>query len=125
MGESEDEKEPSIIGVFDHILSGGAAVAEEAIESTVDTVTYVPQVAASVVSGVTDAIVPDILPDMDNIDKTVKTADLALRCFIAFSVAGTTLFSLRIVREIGQWRQWFRYRTLVSNRMKKTEEGSK
>ena len=102
---SDKDKEPTVAGVFDRILIGG--------------VTELKKKTANTVSEVTNAIVPDLLPDMQNIDNMVNTANIACYSLIAFSLTGTFLFSMRIIREFGQWRQWYKYRNMLSSRNKK------
>ena len=65
--------------------------------------------AGSLISGVYDTIVPEIIPDMEKVDNMVSVATVSAYSLIAFGVSGTIFFSLKTVRELGQWRTWWRF----------------
>ena len=103
MGNEDDKKEfnddenVSMTRLLDHISFGGASRLKDVTTTT-----------ASEIS----SFVPDILPDKSKIDKMVDTATVAAYALVAFGVTGTLYYSLRTVREFGQWRQWYKYRNL-------------
>ena len=73
----------------------------------------------SLIGDIYNTIVPDldIIPDATKIDRMVDTATLACYSLTAFCISGTAFFSLRIGREIRQWRTWTKYRNIVKNKI--------
>eukprot|EP00795_Rhopilema_esculentum_P017566 gene17566-9197_t len=61
--------------------------------------------------------VPNVWPDMDNIDNLVNVLTITGYAFTAFSVVGTTYFLTRTAREAWQWRTWMRYRKNVTRKL--------
>ena len=83
--------------------------------------------AGSLITGVYDTIVPEIIPDMEKADNMVSVATVSAYSLIAFGVTGTIFFSLKTVRELGQWRTWWKFtRNLTSkNKLATTCSSSK
>ena len=46
---------------------------------------------------------------MEKVDNMVSVATVSAYSLIAFGVTGTIFFSLKTVRELGQWRTWWRF----------------
>lgn len=63
--------------------------------------------AVSTVTNMTDL---DMWPDVDKIDNLVEVWTVVGYSFGVASVLGASYFTLRITREIGQWRSWLRFR---------------
>ena len=85
--------------------------------------------AGSLITGVYDTIVPEIIPDMEKVDNMVSVATVSAYSLIAFGVTGTIFFSLKTVRELGQWRTWWKFtRNMTSknnNKLATTSSSSK
>lgn len=103
MKDSDLDKTDSLTRVLDHIAFGSAAQVGNATERTIKPV-------ANLVSGITDALpLPELLPDASKIDNMVDVATISAYSLIAFSITGTIFFTMKTVREFGQWRQWYRF----------------
>lgn len=116
--KSTNNETPSMTRLLDHIAFGSVRNIQNA---TKDRVSIVPEVASNLVHGITNNIpdiMPDILPDAQKIDKLVVTGTVAAYALTAFGVTGAVYFSMKTVREIGQWRQWYRYRKLLTKTKK-------
>ena len=102
MGNEDDKKEfnddenVSMTRLLAHIAFGGASRLKDVTATTASEIT---------------SFVPDFL-HVSKIDKMVDTATVAAYALVAFGVTGTLYYSLRTVREFGQWRQWYKYRNL-------------
>jgi len=110
----EPGKQPSMTRLLDHIAYGSA---EKIASTTINTTSTGTTYANNILTGITSNIpLPDLLPDVDKIDKMIQTGTYAFYGLIGFSLTGSIYFSLKTVREFGQWRQWFRYRKLLQQR---------
>lgn len=104
----------SVIRLFDRIASGSAETLSSGAGTIIDTTTKVPRYATNVVSGITSNLpLRDLYPDIEKVDKLVETSTYVMYAFGTFSVIGSIYFSMKTIREIGQWRQWYKYRRLI------------
>uniref|UniRef100_A0A7M5WLD7 Uncharacterized protein n=1 Tax=Clytia hemisphaerica TaxID=252671 RepID=A0A7M5WLD7_9CNID len=110
--KKDEENEKGLTSVLEHIAFGSAKK-----------VTGATNTAGNLVSDIYGSVVPDVLPDMKQIDEMVAVATISAYSLIAFGVTGTLFYTLRTVRELGQWRAWYRFRRTfkMANKTKKPE----
>jgi len=99
--------------LLDRIAFGSA-------EKVTDAVSSPTSAAGNLVSGIYGAVVPELLPDTGKINEMVEVATISFYSLIAFGVTGTIFFTMKSVREFGQWRNWLRFNKTVAARAKKS-----
>ena len=105
--KEKDIDDDTLIKLLDRIAFGSAKK-----------VTGATSKAGDLVSGIYGSVVPEILPDMQKIDEMVEVATISAYSLIAFGVTGTIFFTMKTVREFGQWRSWLRFNRHIRTRIK-------
>lgn len=113
----EDESESESGGSFPRLLGRIAyGSAEKVTGATTE--------AGSLITGVYDTIMPEFLPDMEKVDKMVAVATVSAYSLIGFGVTGSIFFTLKTVRELGQWQKWWRFSREMAAKAKRTKQST-
>ena len=94
-------------------------------EKVSDAISTPTSAAGNLVSGIYGAVVPELLPDTEKINEMVEVATISCYSLIAFGVTGTIFFTMKSVREFGQWRNWLKFNKEIAVRARKNAETGK